>query len=164
MTSGIQMAAQTARPSKTSMQRHTTESMGILTQKTSQNNFFKTKGRGLSIDNIFQGSQTTTAVKPRLLESKISESPDFYNLSDGFKRIFADDKKDRKIIVPVVGYGGHRRGDRSQNYFGKSFRDTTIQSKCLERNLRSHSLANWKKFRCSHYFLKRGRLPTSTSS
>ena len=83
------------------------------------------------------GSLTTTAVKPRILESRVSEKPDFYNLSDGFKRIFADDKKDMKIIVPVVGYGGHRRGDRSQNYFGKSFRETTIQSKCLERGFRS---------------------------
>ena len=71
----------------------------------------------------------------------MAEKPDFYNLSDGFKRIFADDKKDMKLIVPVVGYGGHRRGDRSQNYFGKSFRETTIQSKCLERGLRSNSKA-----------------------
>ena len=83
------------------------------------------------------------SVKPKLLESKVSESSDFYNLSDGFKRIFADDRKDRKIIVPVVGYGGHRRGDRSQNYFGKSFRDTTIQSKCLEREFRPGTLPVW---------------------
>ena len=88
------------------------------------------------------GAKTTTSVKPRILESKISENSDFYNLSDGFKRIFADDKKDRKLIVPVVGYGGHRRGDRSQNYFGKSFRETTIQSKCMERNLQSQPHAN----------------------
>ena len=85
------------------------------------------------------GARTMTPqVKPRILESKVSEHPEFYNLSDGFKRIFGDDKKDMKVIVPVVGYGGHRRGDRSQNYFGKSFRDTTIQSKCLERNFRSN--------------------------
>lgn len=76
-------------------------------------------------------------VKPRLLESKVSESNDFFRLSDGFKKIFANDKKDKKIVIPIVGYGGHRRGDRSQNYFGKSFRDTTIQSKRLERNLRT---------------------------
>ena len=88
------------------------------------------------------GAKTTMSVKPKLLESKVSENSDFYNLSDGFKRIFADDRKDRKIIVPVVGYGGHRRGDRSQNYFGKSFRETTIQSKCMERNLQSQPHAN----------------------
>jgi len=44
------------------------------------------------------------------------------------------------MVIPVCGYGGHRRGDRSQNFFGKSFRDTTIQSKKLERGLRKSSL------------------------
>lgn len=80
-------------------------------------------------------------VKPRLLESKVSESEHFFRLSDGFKKIFANDKKDSKMIIPIVGYGGHRRGDRSQNYFGKSFRDTAIQSKRLERHLKRGSSA-----------------------
>ena len=117
--------------------------LDVLMTKTPSSNFFnKSNRRNFSIDaGIPSGSLTTTSVVPRILESKVSEKPDFYNLSDGFKKIFADDKKDKKLVVPVVGYGGHRRGDRSQNYFGKSFRDTTIQSKCLERNFRSHSLA-----------------------
>jgi len=38
---------------------------------------------------------------------------EFAGLSDGFKKIFASDKKDQKMVIPVVGYGGHRRGDRS---------------------------------------------------
>lgn len=62
-------------------------------------------------------------VKPKLLESKVSARQDFAMLSDGFKRIFADDKKDSKMAIPISGYGGHRRGDRSQNFFGKSFRE-----------------------------------------
>jgi hypothetical protein len=33
-------------------------------------------------------------VKPKILESKISQSKDFFNLSDGFKRIFAADRND----------------------------------------------------------------------
>ena len=82
-----------------------------------------------------------TMVKPKIIESRISEKEDFCNLSDGFKRIFGNDKKDRKIIIPVVGYGGHRRGDRSQNFFGKSFRETTIQSKAIERQFRTRSMA-----------------------
>ena len=52
-------------------------------------------------------------VKPKILESKISTKEDFFNLSDGFKRIFAKDKKDVKMVIPIAGYGGHRRGDRS---------------------------------------------------
>jgi len=96
--------------------------------------------RGLSFDTTLNIPSTTANIKPRIIESKIADKDDFYNLSDGFKKIFADDRKDRKLIIPVVGYGGHRRGDRSQNYFGKSFRDTTIQSKCLEREFRPGTL------------------------
>ncbi len=47
------------------------------------------------------------------MESKISGRGDFFNLSDGFKKIFAKDKGDQKMVVPIAGYGGHRRGDRS---------------------------------------------------
>jgi hypothetical protein len=65
-------------------------------------------------------------VKPKLLESKISKRNEFFELSDGFKRVFSTDRKDEKIIIPIAGYGGHRRGDRSQNFFGKSFRETSF--------------------------------------
>jgi hypothetical protein len=75
-------------------------------------------------------------VKPKLLESKIRSKTDFFNISDGFKKVFASgDKADQKIIIPISGYGGHRRGDRSQNFFGKSFRETSLQSKKLQRDL-----------------------------
>mgnify|MGYP001491938684 CR=1 FL=1 len=33
-------------------------------------------------------------VRPKILESKISQRDDFFNLSDGFKKIFAADRKD----------------------------------------------------------------------
>lgn len=65
-------------------------------------------------------------VKPKILESKISQRDDFFNLSDGFKKIFSKDTKDVKMIIPIAGYGGHRRGDRSQNFFGKSFRESSL--------------------------------------
>ena len=65
-------------------------------------------------------------VKPRVLESRISQNKDFFDLSDGFKRIFSNDKKDKKMVIPIAGYGGHRRGDRSQNFFGKSFRESSL--------------------------------------
>jgi len=54
-----------------------------------------------------------TQVKPKLLESKISTNEKFFNLTDSFKGVFANDKKDQSLVIPVVGYGGHRRGDRS---------------------------------------------------
>lgn len=65
-------------------------------------------------------------IKPKLLESNVASNDAFFRMSDGFKKIFANDKKDQKLVIPICGYGGHRRGDRSQNYFGKSFRDVTI--------------------------------------
>ena len=88
---------------------------------------------------IYNSFGNTTVMKPKLLEGGVSNKKEFFNLSDGFKRVFAQDKKDQKMVIPIVGYGGHRRGDRSQNYFGKSFRETSIQSKAIERNIRSIS-------------------------
>ena len=69
--------------------------------------------------------------QPKLLESKVSEHTEFFGLSDGFKKLFSATAKEPKFVVPVSGYGGHMRGERSQNYFGKSYRDTAIQAKKL---------------------------------
>ena len=35
--------------------------------------------------------------------------------------------------VPVVGYTGHRMGNRAQGFFGKNFRDCTIQSRNIQK-------------------------------
>ena len=64
-----------------------------------------------------------------MLDEKTREQ--FFNMSDGFRKIFPSDPSDRKMVIPISGYGGHRRGDRSQNFFGKSFRETSLQSKKL---------------------------------
>ena len=89
--------------------------------------------------STLQSPSVQETLKPSLLESKVSGSQEFFGLSDGFKKIFANDKKDKKIVIPICGYGGHRRGDRSQNYFGKSFRDVTIQSRGLQRSMKKGS-------------------------
>ena len=52
-------------------------------------------------------------VKPKILEGKFSKRDEFFGMSDGFKKIFSTDGKDEKLIIPIAGYGGHRRGDRS---------------------------------------------------
>ena len=72
-------------------------------------------------------------VKPRLLESRVVEDKNFMKLSDGFKRLFSNEREDKRIVLPIAGYGGHRRGDRSQNFFGRPFREISIQSKRLQR-------------------------------
>jgi hypothetical protein len=87
-------------------------------------------GGGLSSATI---NFKQTEIKPRLLETKITEDENFVKLSDGFRKLFTNDKEDQKIVLPISGYGGHRRGDRSQNFFGRPFREISIQSKRLQR-------------------------------
>jgi hypothetical protein len=36
-------------------------------------------------------------------------------------------------VIPIAGYGGHRKGETSENIFGKCFRDVSIKSKNIER-------------------------------
>jgi len=57
--------------------------------------------------------QRDPKIKPCLFEKKILKSQDFYWLSDGFKKVFAKDPKDLELKVPIAGFGGHIRGDRS---------------------------------------------------
>jgi hypothetical protein len=87
-------------------------------------------------------SSTVTAFRdyhPRLLESRVSESKEFFHLSDAFKKLFVETPKQPNFTIPIAGYGGHLRGERSQNYFGKSYRDTAIKAKKLERQLHGAS-------------------------
>lgn len=76
-----------------------------------------------------------TTIKPQLLENQVFNKKEFFSLSDGFQRVFANDKKDTNLVIPISGYKGHKRGDKSQNFFGRSFRDCAIQSRKLERSL-----------------------------
>jgi hypothetical protein len=74
--------------------------------------------------------------KPLVLERKLGEQADLMNMSnDAISRLDQDDRKDQKMVIPISGYSGHRRGDKSQNFFGKSFREVSLQSKKLQREL-----------------------------
>lgn len=83
---------------------------------------------GKTTGNFFHARNAT------MIANKLA-SPSL-GLSDGFKKIFPGEKRDVKMTLPIAGYGGHRRGDRSQNFFGKPFRETSLQSKKLEREFR----------------------------
>ena len=62
-----------------------------------------------------------------LLERGIASNQDYHRLSPEFKRVFAQDKKDEEQIrIPVVGYTGHRKGEKSENVFAKNYRDASI--------------------------------------
>ena len=69
------------------------------------------------------------------METGLADNLKFLQLSDAFKKIFSSDKKDRNIVIPISGYQGHRRGATAQNFFGKSYRDVSIQSKRYQRGL-----------------------------
>jgi hypothetical protein len=45
----------------------------------------------------------------------------------------ADVKKQQDVSIPVVGYMGHTMSKKSQNFYGKNFRDCAIQSKMVQR-------------------------------
>lgn len=38
-----------------------------------------------------------------------------------------------KVQIPVVGYTGHRMGYKSQNFYGKNYRDSAIMSKMVQK-------------------------------
>ena len=62
-------------------------------------------GMNKTMGNFFHARNAT------LIANKL-QSPSL-GLSDGFKKIFSKDQKDVKMVIPIAGYGGHRRGDRS---------------------------------------------------
>ena len=44
------------------------------------------------------------------------------------------DKDDIQMRLPIVGYCGHRKGEKSENMFAKSYRETTLMA---TKNLRT---------------------------
>ena len=100
--------------------------VNTICSKTSTN-FFKNVGmrtkRPMSITESPDIDVKNSTIKPKLLESKILNQQQFFNMSDGFQKVFTNDNKDSNLIIPISGYKGHKRGDKSQNFFGRSFRD-----------------------------------------
>lgn len=65
----------------------------------------------------------------------LRNTQDYQNLSNGFKKV-VDKKTDltqKNIKLPVVGYTGHRPGNKAQNFYGKPFKDCSMQSKWIEQ-------------------------------
>ena len=72
--------------------------------------------------------QDTVQIKPRLVESGLAAMPAFHTLSPAFKNMMGNDAQDQKMRLPVVGYAGHRKGEKSENMFAKTYRQTTIMA------------------------------------
>ena len=71
----------------------------------------------------------------------MTEAEDYQKLSENHKSALTStkyremlglpDKSEMKL--PVVGYTGHRMAYRSQNFYGKNFKDCSIQSKIVTK-------------------------------
>lgn len=112
---------------------------GTICSKTGTNFFSSRKTARQARFSMTQESfnPEQAELKPKLLESKVVNQKSFFNLSNGFQKVFVNkDNDDKKMAIPIAGYSGHQRGDKAQNYFGRTFRDSAIQSKRLERSLK----------------------------
>ena len=65
-------------------------------------------------------------IKPKVLERKLDGNQDFEKLPENFKKLFTEDMRDQQMKIPVVGYGGHRKGETAENMYAKNYRDTAI--------------------------------------
>jgi len=58
-------------------------------------------------------------------------------VSDGFIRAVSASRQSdvgaTGKTLPILGYTGHRMGYRAQGFFGKNFRDCTIQSRNIQK-------------------------------
>ncbi len=76
-------------------------------------------------------------IRPKLIESGLVDNPKYQKLPSKFQRIFAVDEDDQKMKLPIVGYCGHRKGEKAENIYAKNYRDLTLKA---AQNLRAHSL------------------------
>ena len=80
-------------------------------------------------------------LRPKLNTKDISENEDYQNLTETQKSALNSSKyremlglpDNTEMKIPVVGYTGHRMGYRSQNFYGKNFKDCSIQSKVTNK-------------------------------
>jgi hypothetical protein len=80
-------------------------------------------------------------MRPRLKDRDVRGTEDYQTLSAGFQIAMTSNKHreeqkmpdNQKVQIPVVGYTGHRMGYKSQNFYGKNYRDCAIQSKMVQR-------------------------------
>lgn len=80
-------------------------------------------------------------MRPRLKDRDVRTAEEYQTLSAGFQIAMTSNKHrednkmpdNTKVQIPVVGYTGHRMGYKSQNFYGKNYRDCAIQSKMVQR-------------------------------
>lgn len=80
-------------------------------------------------------------LRPRLQVRDVHSTEEFKSMSAGFQGAVTSTKAreeaqlpdNTEVKIPIVGYGGHRMAYKSQNFYGKNFRDCSIQSKMVQK-------------------------------
>lgn len=80
-------------------------------------------------------------LRPRLSVKDARQGEEFNTMSAGYQIAMSSTKardeaqmpNNTEVKIPVVGYGGHRMAYKSQNFYGKNFRDCSIQSKMVQK-------------------------------
>ena len=78
-------------------------------------------------------------LRPRLSTRDHRQSEQYQTMSAGMQIAMESNRKreleglpnNQEVKIPICGYQGHRMGYTSQNFYGKTFRDATIQSKMV---------------------------------
>ena len=73
-------------------------------------------------------------LRPRLKTKDVRTTDEFQTMTTGFQIAMTSNKSrdnkglpdNQEVKVPVVGYTGHRMGYKSQNFYGKNFKDCSI--------------------------------------
>lgn len=45
--------------------------------------------------------------------------------------------------IPIVGYTGHRKGEKAENMFAKNFRESSMEAVRNQRILKSNTTSNY---------------------
>ena len=78
-------------------------------------------------------------MRPKLKDRDVRANEEYTTLSAGMQIAMNSNKQreiqqkpdNTKVQIPVVGYTGHRMGYKSQNFYGKNYRDAAIMSKMV---------------------------------
>ena len=78
-------------------------------------------------------------LRPRLTTRDVRADDRYNTLSTGFQIAMSStgsrpqeaQANSGEVKLPIVGYSGHRMAYKSQNFYGKNFRDCSIQSKMV---------------------------------
>ena len=73
-------------------------------------------------------------MRPRLKDRDVRTAQEYQTISAGMQIALTSNKTredtkmpdNTKVQIPVVGYTGHRMGYRSQNFYGKNYRDSDV--------------------------------------